>query len=144
MNPSTPKTAAQRRARDADLLVERARRGDPAAFDGLVRRFGQGRSRRQALRGLAGVAAGASALALSSGAHAQEATPVASPAAGASPMGTEIAWMPEWTFDEVIAQGNQAAARWTVRGTHTGDLLGFGATGKPVEFGVVLRRILAG
>lgn len=39
MNPSTPKTAAQRRARDADLLVERARQGDPAAFDGLVRRF---------------------------------------------------------------------------------------------------------
>jgi RNA polymerase sigma-70 factor (ECF subfamily) len=39
MNPSTPKTAAQRRARDADLLVERARRGDPAAFDALVRRF---------------------------------------------------------------------------------------------------------
>lgn len=39
MTSSIPKTAAQRRARDADLLVERARRGDPAAFDGLVRRF---------------------------------------------------------------------------------------------------------
>jgi RNA polymerase sigma-70 factor (ECF subfamily) len=39
MTPSTPKTAAQRRARDADLLVEQARRGDPSAFDGLVRRF---------------------------------------------------------------------------------------------------------
>jgi RNA polymerase sigma-70 factor (ECF subfamily) len=39
MSPSFPKTAAQRRARDADLLVERARQGDPAAFDGLVRRF---------------------------------------------------------------------------------------------------------
>jgi RNA polymerase sigma-70 factor (ECF subfamily) len=39
MTQSPPKTAAQRRARDADLLVERARRGDPAAFDGLVRRF---------------------------------------------------------------------------------------------------------
>lgn len=39
MNSSLPKTAAQRRARDADLLVERARQGDPAAFDGLVRRF---------------------------------------------------------------------------------------------------------
>jgi RNA polymerase sigma-70 factor (ECF subfamily) len=39
MKPSIPKTAAERRARDADLLVERARRGDPAAFDGLVRRF---------------------------------------------------------------------------------------------------------
>jgi len=39
MNPSIPKTAAERRARDADLLVERARRGDPSAFDALVRRF---------------------------------------------------------------------------------------------------------
>ena len=34
-----PRTAAQRRARDADVLVEKARGGDPAAFDGLVRRF---------------------------------------------------------------------------------------------------------
>src|SRR5262245_23688065 len=33
------KTAAERRARDADLLVARARTGDPAAFDALVRRF---------------------------------------------------------------------------------------------------------
>lgn len=60
-------------------------------FDALLRGFGQGQSRRQALRGLAGVAAGASALALSTTAQAQEATPTE-----ASPMGTEIAWMPEW------------------------------------------------
>jgi RNA polymerase sigma-70 factor (ECF subfamily) len=39
MNPSIPKTAAERRARDADMLVERARCGDPSAFDALVRRF---------------------------------------------------------------------------------------------------------
>jgi RNA polymerase sigma-70 factor (ECF subfamily) len=39
MNSSIPKSAAERRARDADLLVERARRGDPSAFDALVRRF---------------------------------------------------------------------------------------------------------
>ena len=44
-------------------------------FDGLVSRFGQPRSRRQALRGLAGAAAGISALALSVGARAQSATP---------------------------------------------------------------------
>ncbi len=69
-------------------------------FDGLVRGFGQGRSRRQALRGLVGVAAGTSALALSGGARAQDATPAASPAAETSPMGTEIAWMPEWTVKE--------------------------------------------
>lgn len=36
---TAPKTAAERRARDADLLVARARTGDPAAFDALVRRF---------------------------------------------------------------------------------------------------------
>jgi predicted ester cyclase len=26
------------------------------------------------------------------------------------------------------------AARWTIRGTHDGDLLGFAATGSPVEY----------
>jgi predicted ester cyclase len=40
----------------------------------------------------------------------------------------------EWTFDEVIAQGDQVAARWTIRGTHDGDLLGFAATGIPVTY----------
>ena len=40
----------------------------------------------------------------------------------------------EWTFDEVIVQGDQVAARWTIRGTHDGDLLGFAATGKPVKY----------
>jgi steroid delta-isomerase-like uncharacterized protein len=40
----------------------------------------------------------------------------------------------DWTFDEVIAEGDQVAARWTTRGTHDGDLLGFAPTGKPVAF----------
>jgi steroid delta-isomerase-like uncharacterized protein len=40
----------------------------------------------------------------------------------------------EWTFDEVVAEGDRVAARWTTRGTHDGDLLGFAPTGKPVEF----------
>jgi steroid delta-isomerase-like uncharacterized protein len=40
----------------------------------------------------------------------------------------------DWTFDEAIVQGDQAAARWTIRGTHDGELLGFAATGKPVEY----------
>jgi quinol monooxygenase YgiN len=73
---------------------------DSDRFDGLVRSFGQPRSRRQTLRGLAGIAAGASALALSVGTRAQEASPAASPedaASAVSPMGTEIAWLPEWT-----------------------------------------------
>src|SRR5918995_5075467 len=40
----------------------------------------------------------------------------------------------EWTFDDVIAEGDRVAVRWTTRGTHNGDLLGFAPTGKPVEF----------
>src|SRR5215217_551755 len=40
----------------------------------------------------------------------------------------------EWTFDEVIVEGDRVAARWTARGTHDGDLIGFAPTGKPVEF----------
>lgn len=40
----------------------------------------------------------------------------------------------EWTFDEAIAQGDQAAARWTIRGTQDGEFFGFAATGTPVEY----------
>jgi quinol monooxygenase YgiN len=73
---------------------------DSKRFDGLVRSYWQARSRRQTLRGLAGAVAGTSALALGVVARAQEARPAASRAAEASaesPMGTEIAWLPEWT-----------------------------------------------
>jgi len=83
---------------------------DSERFAGLVRSFDQARSRRQTLRGLAGVAAGASALALSVGTQAQEASPAASPEAEASavsPMGTEIAWLPEW----VVKPGAWESAR---------------------------------
>ncbi|MBL8129730.1 MAG: antibiotic biosynthesis monooxygenase [Chloroflexia bacterium] len=81
---------------------------ESAQFDGLVRSFGQCQSRRQTLRGLAGVVAGTSALALSVSARAQDATPAGSPAAEASTMGREIAWMPEWkvksgTYEDVRA-----------------------------------------
>ena len=72
----------------------------PERIDGLPRSVGLSRSRRQTLRGLAGVAAGASALALRSGTRAQDASPAAAPEAAASPvsaMGTEIAWVPVWT-----------------------------------------------
>jgi RNA polymerase sigma-70 factor (ECF subfamily) len=37
--PPPPPSAAVQRAREADLLVAAARRGDPRAFDALVRRF---------------------------------------------------------------------------------------------------------
>jgi steroid delta-isomerase-like uncharacterized protein len=53
---------------------------------------------------------------------------------GARRIGGFLTALPDlnWTFDEVIAEGNRVATRWTTRGTHDGDLLGFAATGKPV------------
>ena len=36
------------------------------------------------------------------------------------------------TIDEMIAEGNTVAARWTVRGTHRGDFQGLAATGRSV------------
>lgn len=79
-----------------------------ARFDGLIRSFAQIGSRRQTRRGLAAVVAGTSALALSAGARAQDATPASSPAVASpeSPLGPEIAWMPEWkvksgTYEDV-------------------------------------------
>jgi steroid delta-isomerase-like uncharacterized protein len=57
-------------------------------------------------------------------------------AEGARRIGGFVTALPdlEWTFDDVIAEGDRVAARWTTRGTHDGDLLGFSPTGKPVEF----------
>lgn len=77
-------------------------------FDERTRRFGQNRTRRQTLRGLAAIATGASAFALINGVRAEDATPASSPDAASSPMGTEIAWMPEWklksgTYEDVRA-----------------------------------------
>jgi steroid delta-isomerase-like uncharacterized protein len=55
---------------------------------------------------------------------------------GARRIGTFLTAFPdlEWTFDEVIVDGDHVAARFTTRGTQDGDLAGFPATGKPVEF----------
>jgi predicted ester cyclase len=36
--------------------------------------------------------------------------------------------------EDVIAEGNKVAARWHVRMTHTGDGLGYRATGIPIKF----------
>jgi steroid delta-isomerase-like uncharacterized protein len=57
-------------------------------------------------------------------------------AEGARRIGGFLTALPdlEWTFDDVIVEGDRVAARWTTRGTHDGDLLGFAPTGKPVEF----------
>jgi steroid delta-isomerase-like uncharacterized protein len=54
---------------------------------------------------------------------------------------------PNWhsTFEELIAEGDRVAERWTGRGTHLGELQGIPPTGKRVEApGSVFYRIAGG
>lgn len=37
------------------------------------------------------------------------------------------------TIDDVIVEGNTAAVRFTLRGTHTGEFMGVAPTGRPIE-----------
>ena len=37
------------------------------------------------------------------------------------------------TVDEIVAEGDTVAARWSVRGTHRGDFQGIAPTGKQVQ-----------
>ena len=47
--------------------------------------------------------------------------------------------------DEIIADGDLVAKRWTFRGTHTGDYMGLPATGRRVVMaGVTIYRITGG
>ena len=49
------------------------------------------------------------------------------------------------SVDEVIAEGNAVAARWTVYGTHRGDFQGIAPTGKPVNLsGVTVHHLTKG
>jgi steroid delta-isomerase-like uncharacterized protein len=49
------------------------------------------------------------------------------------------------SVDDIIAEGDRVVARCSVRGRHTGEDLGFGATNTPVEFGgVAIVRIKDG
>jgi len=41
------------------------------------------------------------------------------------------------TIDEQIAEHDRVMTRVTLRGTHTGDLLGLAPTGKPIELTIV-------
>ena len=54
---------------------------------------------------------------------------------------------PDWhsTFEELVAEGDRVAERWTGRGTHLGELQGIPPTGKRVEApGSVFYRIIGG
>jgi steroid delta-isomerase-like uncharacterized protein len=47
--------------------------------------------------------------------------------------------------DEIVAEGDMVAARWSGSGTHRGGALGFPATGKRVEFtGMLFVRVADG
>ena len=54
---------------------------------------------------------------------------------------------PDWhsTFEELVAEGDRVAERWTGRGTHRGELQGIAPTGRRVEVpGSVFYRIVDG
>ena len=62
-------------------------------------------------------------------------------------VGTWREAFPDWhsTFEELIAEGDRVAERWTGRGTHRGELHGISPTGKRVEApGSVFYRIVGG
>ena len=49
------------------------------------------------------------------------------------------------TVDEVIAEGDTVAARWTVRGTHRGDFQGIAASGRGVTLsGITVHHLKDG
>jgi steroid delta-isomerase-like uncharacterized protein len=54
---------------------------------------------------------------------------------------------PDWhsTLEEMVAEGDTVAERWTGRGTHSGEFQGIAPTGRQVEVpGVVFYRIRDG
>ena len=49
------------------------------------------------------------------------------------------------TIDEMIAEGDRVVTRWTVRGTHQGELMGNAPTGNQITFtGYLFDRISGG
>jgi steroid delta-isomerase-like uncharacterized protein len=49
------------------------------------------------------------------------------------------------TIEDMVGEGDRLAVRWTVQGTHRGELLGIPPTGKPVRFsGISIYRLAAG
>jgi steroid delta-isomerase-like uncharacterized protein len=49
------------------------------------------------------------------------------------------------TTHNIIAEGDKVVVRWTMNGTHLGELMGIAPTGRPVEFtGATIHRIADG
>jgi steroid delta-isomerase-like uncharacterized protein len=49
----------------------------------------------------------------------------------------------QMTFEDQVGEGDKIASRWTMRGTHQGDLFGIPPTGKQVTFtGLVISRMV--
>jgi steroid delta-isomerase-like uncharacterized protein len=49
------------------------------------------------------------------------------------------------TVEDMLAEGNKVAWRWTIIGTHTGDLMGIPPTGKPIKItGIVVSHFVNG
>jgi predicted ester cyclase len=49
------------------------------------------------------------------------------------------------TVEELIAEGDRVVARFTARGTHSGQWENFAPTGKPIQYtGITLARIAGG
>jgi steroid delta-isomerase-like uncharacterized protein len=49
------------------------------------------------------------------------------------------------TIEDLTAEGDRVAVRWTARGTQTGEMMGIPATGKPTTVtGMVLNRLADG
>jgi steroid delta-isomerase-like uncharacterized protein len=47
----------------------------------------------------------------------------------------------QFTIEDVLAEGDRVALRWSARGTHTGELMGIPPTGRPVTTsGILISR----
>jgi predicted ester cyclase len=50
-----------------------------------------------------------------------------------------------WRDEEQLAEGDTVVTRWSIRGTHRGELLGVAPTGRPVtSWGISIHRLAGG
>jgi steroid delta-isomerase-like uncharacterized protein len=55
------------------------------------------------------------------------------------------AFRPHFTIEDIIAEGDRVAVRWTNRGTHVGEFMGMPATGRPFAIaGIDVHRLRDG